>query len=195
MAAAAALVPDGRPVVAVDGVDGSGKTTFADALAEELRSHGRTVERASIDGFHHVLAHRRAEGRTAEAIWTRHFDYDSLRRELLEPWRAGPPATYRTAIHDVATDEHLDLPPRPVPAEGVLLVDGLFCQRPELAGCWDRVLFLDVPFAVSVGRMAVRDGGSPDPDHPDQRRYVDAQLTYFDRCRPQDHADLVVDNR
>jgi uridine kinase len=76
-----------------------------------------------------------------------------------------------------------------------VLLDGLFCQRPELAGCWDRVVFLDVPFEVSVGRMAARDGGSADPDHPDQRRYVEAQLTYFARCSPQDHADLVVDNR
>ena len=195
LAAAADLVPPGRAVVAIDGVDGAGKTTFADALAVELRSRGSLVERASIDGFHHVLAHRRAEGRTAEAVWRRHFDYGGLRRALIDPWRAGPPATYRTAVHDVATDEALDLPPRSVPAEGVLLVDGLFCQRPELEGCWDRVVFLDVPFEVSVARMAARDGGSADPDHPDQRRYVEAQRTYFELCRPRDRADLVVDNR
>jgi putative protein kinase ArgK-like GTPase of G3E family len=41
----AALVPvRGRPVIAVDGVDGAGKTTFADALAVLLceRSGGGT---------------------------------------------------------------------------------------------------------------------------------------------------------
>jgi uridine kinase len=193
---AARLVPrSGRFVVAVDGVDGAGKTTFADALAALLRRRGDAVERASIDGFHHPLAHRRAEGRTAEAVWSRHFDYEALRRDLLDPWRAGPGSSYRTAVHDVFTDETLDLPRRPVPTSGVLVVDGLFCQRPELEGCWDAVVFLDVPFPVSVARMARRDGGSPDPDHPDQRRYVDAQRHYLETCRPRERADLVVDHR
>lgn len=192
---AAALVPDaGRVVLAVDGVDGAGKTTFADALGTLLTSRGRAVVRATIDGFHHPLAHRRAHGRTPEAVWSRHFDYEALRRELLDPWRAGPGASYRPAAHDVVTDETLDLPPRPVPARGVLVVDGLFCQRAELAGCWDAVVLLDVPFAVSVARMSRRDGGSPDPDHPDQRRYVDAQRHYLETCRPRERADLVVLN-
>ena len=196
LTAAAALVPGaGRPIVAVDGVDGAGKTTFAEALAERLREQGRNAVRASIDGFHHSLAHRRAEGRTPEAVWRRHFDYDALRKELLEPWRAGPPATYRPAIHDVAFEVALDLPPRTPPTDGVLVVDGLFCQRPELEGCWDRVVFLDVPFEVSVARLAARDGSVDDVEDPDQRRYVDAQRIYLERCDPRARADLVVDNR
>jgi uridine kinase len=97
-------------------------------------------------------------------------------------------------VHDVLTDESLDLPRLVVPEEGVLVADGLFCQRPELDGCWDAVVFLDVPFPVSVARTAWRDGGSPDPYHPDQRRYVDAQWHYLAGCRPQQRADLVVDN-
>ena len=193
---AAAIVPGrGRPVVAIDGVDGAGKTTFAEALAERLRADGRDVVRASIDGFHHPLEHRRAQGRTAEAVWARHFDYAALRRELLEPWRAGPPATYRPAVHDVAYDVALHLEPRTPPEEGVLVVDGLFCQRPELHGCWDRVVFLDVPFEVSVSRLAARDGSVDDVEDPDQRRYLEAQRHYFDTCDPRGRADLVIDNR
>jgi uridine kinase len=190
---AAAVVPvGGRPVVAVDGVDGAGKTTFADALALLLQERGQAVVRASIDGFHHVLAHRRAQGRTPEAVWRRHFDYETLRRELLGPWRSGPSARYRTAVHDVTTDATLDRPALAVPAEGVLLVDGLFCQRAELAGCWDRVIFLDVPFQVSVRRLAARDGSAPDVEDPDQRRYIAAQLLYFAACDPRTRADLVL---
>jgi uridine kinase len=191
-----AIVPAaGRPVVAVDGVDGAGKTTFADALARALRAQGRHVVRASIDGFHHPRAHRWAEGRTAEAVWSRHFDYAALRRELLVPWRAGPGSTFRTAVHDVASDEPLGLPGQPVPAEGVLVVDGLFCQRPELAGWWDWVVLLDVPFEVSVARMARRDGSVDDVDDADQQQHIRAQLRYFRDCDPRARADLVVDNR
>jgi len=48
--------------------------------------------------------------------------------------------------------------------------------------------------AMRVARMAARDGVPDDPDHPDQRRYLDAQAIYRERCRPEEHADVVVDN-
>ena len=159
------LTPAG-PVVAVDGVDGAGKTTFADALAERLRAAGRDVVRASIDGFHHPLAYRRAEGRTPEAVWRRHFDYAALRRELMEPWRAGPPATYRPAVHDVAFDVAWTCRHGPRPRKGCWSWTDCSASVPELAGCWDVVVFLDVPFEVSVARMAARDGSADDVERP-----------------------------
>lgn len=39
--------------VGVDGVDGAGKTFFADELAGLLAARGVPVIRASVDGFHH----------------------------------------------------------------------------------------------------------------------------------------------
>jgi pantothenate kinase-related protein Tda10 len=44
--------------VAVDGVDGAGKTTFADELAACLVTCGRQIIRASVDGFHNPRAIR-----------------------------------------------------------------------------------------------------------------------------------------
>ncbi len=184
-----------RPLlVVIDGVDGAGKTTFADELATELRSRGVVVERASIDDFHHPREHRHALGRTPDAIWSRHFDYRALRRELLDPWLRGAGAGYRPSWHDVRRDEYVKCESRAVPDTGVLVVDGLFAQRPELDQAWDFVVFLDVPFEVSVARLATRDGSLDDPEHPDQRRYIDAQRHYFDCCSPRTSADLVIDN-
>ena len=192
----AARLPDpDRPVlVTVDGADGAGKTVFADALAERLASDGRVVVRATVDDFHHPRAHRHAFGRTAETVWTRSFDVAAIRRELLDPWRRGPGAAYRRRWHDLATDAYVDDPPVPVPDRGVLLVDGVFTQRPELADAWDLVVWLEVPASVRVARMATRDGTVDDVTHPDQRRYVDAQRIYRDTCDPASAADVVVDN-
>jgi uridine kinase len=180
----------------VDGVDGSGKTTFADELAAVVAATGRFTEvvRASVDGFHHPRAHRHALGRTGETFWSRSFDYPALVRELVEPWRGGPGSTYRTAVRDVDTDRALDVPPAVVPEGGLLLVDGIFTQRDELRDHWDLAVFLDVPFEVSVSRMAGRDGSVDDPTHPDQARYVEGQRRYFRACNPRDRADVVVDN-
>lgn len=184
-----------RPLlVAVDGTDGAGKTWFADELAEVLSARGHHVVRASVDDFHFPRAHRHQHGRTAESVWERSFDYRALRRELLDPWRNGPGSSYRTVWHDLASDTYADSPPRPVPGHGVLLVDGIFAQRPELEQAWDLVVWLEAPVAVTVTRMAARDGTPADPDHPEQRRYVEAQGLYLSRCSPKERADLVVDN-
>jgi uridine kinase len=182
-----------RPVLlAVDGPDGAGKTTFADDLAGS--APGRTVVRASLDDFHHPRAHRHAEGRTGATVWARGFDYEAVRRELLDPWRRGAGASYRRRWHDLATDAGVDEAPGTVPDQGVLVADGVFAQRPELDGVWDLVVYVDASQPVRLSRMAARDGVPDDADHPDQRRYLDAQRIYLTRCRPRDRADVVVDN-
>lgn len=57
------------------------------------------------------------------------------------------------------------------------------------------MVILDVPFEVSVARMAARDGSVDDVDDPDNQRYVRAQRIYFASCDPLARADLVIDNR
>jgi uridine kinase len=181
----------GRPLlVGVDGADGAGKTTLADELAGLVPG----CARASLDDFHHPRAYRHALGRSAATVWARSFDLEALRRELLDPWRRGAGTPYRRSWHDLATDAHVDCPVESVPEDGVLLVDGVFLQRPELVDVWDLVVYVHADDAVRVARMSVRDAVTADPDHPDQRRYLDAQRIYRDRCRPLERADVVVDN-
>ena len=52
-AAIVALHPTRTIRVAIDGVDGAGKTTLADALAPVVAAQGRPTIRASVDDFHH----------------------------------------------------------------------------------------------------------------------------------------------
>ena len=59
------LIALGAPaLVGVDGPDGAGKTTFAEALAATMANPGGEVIRESVDDFHHPRAHWHAEGRT-----------------------------------------------------------------------------------------------------------------------------------
>src|SRR5262245_44831250 len=72
--------------VAIDGVDAAGKTTLAGELDPLLVERGRPVIRASVDGFHRPRSERHRLGPTSpEGYYRDAFDYDALRRELLDP--------------------------------------------------------------------------------------------------------------
>jgi uridine kinase len=131
---------DGCVRVAVDGPDGTGKTVFADELAATLRARDRPVLRVSMDDFHNVRAVRYRLGRDSpEGFWRHAFDYARFHADVLRPLGPGGTRRYRVAAHDLATDAVLDPEPRVAPAGAVLVVDGLFLLRAELAGAWDRI--------------------------------------------------------
>ena len=80
----------GRVLLAVDGVDGAGKTIFADNLASVFAEDGSDVFRASIDDFHKPRAERYVRGRTSPVGFYRDsFDYSTFRRVLIDPFREG----------------------------------------------------------------------------------------------------------
>jgi uridine kinase len=176
--------------VAIDGVDGAGKTVFADELADAIT---RPVIRAGVDGFHHPRRIRHRAGRTSpEGFFHDSHDYALLRRVLLDPLAPGGDGRHRTAAFDHRTDTPIDTPWQHAPADAVLVFDGIFLHRPELRDLWDHSVFLHVDFAVSVPRMAHRDGTSPGPAA--HHRHIEGQRLYLSLCRPAEHASVVVDN-
>nr|WP_274387905.1 hypothetical protein [Salsipaludibacter albus] len=194
-AVVAAAGGDGPLRVGVDGVDGSGKTHFADELAAVLAQRDLAVARASIDGFHRPAAARYRRGRTSpEGFYHDSYDLDALRGLLLDPLAPGGDRQVVRAIHDVDAERPVPHVVEDLSGVRVVVVDGIFLHRPELRDSWDFTVFLDVDFAVSVARMAGRDGGDPSRDSPSNRRYVEGQRLYLAGCDPRRRATVVVDN-
>jgi uridine kinase len=179
--------------VAVDGVDGAGKSVFADELAAALAPSGRPIIRASVDGFHNPRAVRYRRGRASpEGFFLDSYDYAALRRLLLDPLAPGGSGRFRTAAFDHRTDSTVDMPEQTLAPGSILVLDGIFLHRPELRATWDFSIWLQVAFAVSVVRLAGRDGTSADPVA--NQRYIVGQQLYIAACDPARHATLVVDN-
>ena len=191
----ARLSPERVARVAIDGVDGAGKTTFADELADILRMLPREVIRASVDGFHHPRALRYRHGRNSpEGYFEDSYNYAALKEHLLDPLSPGGSRRYRAAVFDHITDTPVSTPEREAPVSSILIFDGIFLHRPELYPYWDASIFLQVDFAVSVSRCASRDGSSPDPLAPANRRYVEGQRLYLLACEPAKGATITIDN-
>lgn len=181
--------------IAVDGVDGVGKSTLANNLAEALRQRRPQVIRASIDGFHNPRSARYRLGPTSpEGYFRDSFNYSALVELLLDPLGSGGSLKYCTAIFDYRNDSEVARQFHNASPNAILLFDGVFLLRPELARHWDLSVFLDAPFEVTVPRMAHRDQTSPSLDAPANVRYIEGQKLYLRACEPIRRATIVVNN-
>lgn len=189
-------VLDRPALVAVDGVDGSGKTTFASALAERYAAADRPCLVVHLDDFLHPRAARHRLGRhSPEGFFLDTYDLPTFTAMVLDPLRRPGPARVVARAFDHVADARVHVDPVIVPDHGVVVVEGMFLHRESLRGHWHLSVFLDVPFDVTARRMAARDGNEPDPDHPSMRRYVGGQRLYLAQCDPRAAADLVLESR
>lgn len=191
----------GRTLVGVDGVDGAGKTTFANELAELLRESGLEVIRISMDDYLNPQSKRYAQGRTsAKGYFEDSYDYERFSNEVLEPLGQDGSGRYRTAAYDLGSESEVKSPWRIAPDDAVVIIDGMFIHRDELCSSkrnkvWDISVWLEVPFSESFHRMAEREGRIiPDPEDPRNARYYQGQLLYLQSCDPAHRADIVVEN-
>ena len=83
-------------------------------------------------------------------------------------------------------------------ADAILLFDGVFLQRAELASRWDFVVFVHADFDVTLARARQRDldlfGSSEAVEDRYHRRYVPGQRLYLNTFNPRESADIVIDN-
>jgi uridine kinase len=176
----------GRVVVAVDGPDGAGTADFADDVATALRSAGHAAFRASTIDFQRPRAEREARGASSgEGYYRDSFDYSVLRRVLVEPFRLGGSAAFVTAAFDPTRDAQVEPKWLTGPDDAILLIDGVFLLRPELAGLWNYSVWVDVTHEHGAGQ------GSSEAE---VTRQNEAQAIYRKEVGPRTKATAIVDN-
>ncbi len=189
-----------RPLkVAIDGIDGAGKTTLGRELAQRVAASGRPAVRTSIDAFHRPRALRYARGpESPEGYYRDTFDYDAVERLLLDPLGPGGTRRVRLASFDREADQPVASPETLVSDDTVLLLDGVFLQRPRLRRHWHFSIFVRVASETTLDRVVVRDADTLGPPeavrHRYNVRYLPAQRLYAEEEDPAGRADAVVDN-
>jgi para-aminobenzoate synthetase len=200
MTEASLLVPEiearlkgrsGPLLVAIDGPSGSGKSVLAARVAEKL--DGVVVPSDDFyasDVTDAGWAARSAAERVADVInWRR------LRAEALEPLLAGRPATWHPFdFEGRRPDGSFPRSASRVTLEpaAIIILDGAYSSRPELADLIDLSVFVDVPAAERHRRLVERDGDLYTGAW--EQRWKAAEDYYFTTVRPRASFDLVVVN-
>lgn len=167
--------------MAVDGRGGAGKSTLARMLADGWP--GATV--VEMDDFHRPTAERQPRpGRHGG-----NYDRERLVKELLEPVSAGRPGSYRR--YDWDDDRLAEW--HEVPADGVVIVEGVYSSSEMLAPYFDLRLWVDCPYDVRLARGLARDG--EEMRNRWVQEWMPAEDAYVAAERPDERAELVLDGR
>lgn len=186
-------------LIAIDGVDASGKTYFAYQLSARLNNKNKHNIVVSIDDFHHSKEIRYTKGKdSAEGFYLDSYQYDTFIKECILPFRAGSNQILTHAFDlekDVESLKYMNLHP-----ETILIIEGIFLHRDELYSIWDYSIYLDIERGISLERNLLRSSKSDDTFNIEsykQRffsRYQAGQELYQNQCSPKSRASIVIDN-
>ncbi|PFS53175.1 uridine kinase [Bacillus cereus] len=185
--------------VGVSGITASGKTTFANELAEEMKKLGVPVTRATIDDFHHPRAIRYARGKeSARGYYEDAHDYTAFKERLLKPLGPDGNLQYETISHNLKTDIPVHNEPLRAQNNMVLIVDGTFLLKKDVAHLFDYKIFVDTDFEIARKRGAKREteafGSYEEAEKMFLDRYHAACKMYIDKHNPKECADVVFRN-
>ncbi|WP_270606795.1 hypothetical protein [Bacillus mobilis] len=185
--------------VGVSGITASGKTTFANELAEEIKERGVRVIRASIDDFHNPRAIRYAQGKeSARGYYEDAHDYIAFKERLLKPLGPNGNLLYETISHNLITDMPVHNEPLLAQSNMVLIVDGTFLLKKDVVHLFDYKIFVDTDFEIARKRGAKREteafGSYEKAEKIFLNRYHAACKMYIDEHNPKICADVVFRN-
>jgi uridine kinase len=183
-----------KTIITVDGIDGSGKSTFARTLHAALAAAGHAPVLFRVDDFR-----RKVAWTTPEAEAGLYYDayYDLARCDAcLAAFVDGAPSV-AIPIYDVVAERVTGEQTVALAAAEVAVVEGVFPLRlPRVAA--GILVYLDASEAEARRRIVARDvknGRSVDEIHRRiDRRYFPSQVRYHRELDPRGRADIVVDN-
>lgn len=171
-------------VVAIDGGSGAGKSTLAEAIALHI---GATVIHCD-DFFLATITDAEWDTYTPEQKCRLCIDWQRVRQEVLEPLLEGRAARYHPFSFETEDGLASDWVGK-VPAK-VIILDGIYSARPELADIVHLTVLVNVSPEVRHQRHNLREGNDDAEWHA---RWDPSEDYYFTVVRDPSSFDLVVD--
>jgi phosphoglycolate phosphatase len=179
-------------IIGVNGIDCSGKTVFARGLDSFLKNRRLPTQFIGMDDFHKPREVRYAGKDQAENYFNNSFNINLLAGKLLKPAKQSGRVSAKLTLLDVETDKANVERQYTVTPDTVIIVEGVFLFRKELAPYLDYKIYLDIPFEESKRRAIIRDPAATILKY--DTKYLPAQQKYIQEYSPASMADMVIDN-
>ncbi|HET6610333.1 MAG TPA: hypothetical protein VFG83_00015 [Kofleriaceae bacterium] len=182
-------------LVAVDGIDGSGKSVLGRRVTDALAAGGVASVLLRVDDFR-----RKLDWRAGKAEHDQYYDdyYDLSRlAACVDAAREGA-RTISVPSWDPAAEA--PSPPRTIPVSdlGAVVIEGVFTLRIPAVAADGLVICLRVSEAEARRRILARDLARGRTESEIMRRiecrYFPAQRRYQADCTPAERADVIIDN-
>ncbi|OGO06357.1 MAG: hypothetical protein A2Y92_00465 [Chloroflexi bacterium RBG_13_57_8] len=182
-----------RPfVVGISGIDGAGKTELAMALEKFLISRGHDTQSVHLDDFHNPVEIRYAGNDPSDNYYNRSFNLPLIIDKLLKPLRRKGAFSTRMTLLDYRTDKYELEREYSFHPDTIVILEGVFLFRKELAPYIDYKIFLDIPFEESKRRAKQRDPEAVLNKY--DKKYLAAQARFLAEYPPEKTADMFIDN-
>lgn len=182
--------------VGIDGLGGAGKSTVSDKICEALSKEGIHTVLLHIDDFIHVRSIRyNSEYPEWQCYYEMQWRYDYFREVVNELKKVG--GTVETELYDKDNDSYLT-EKICTKERTVIITEGIFLQRDELAGIFDLMAYIDVPEDERLNRVIGRDtyiGNEQEIVSKYENRYFPAERKYFERYRPDLKSDILIKDK
>ncbi len=184
--------------IAINGIEGTGKTVFAKKLSAFLSAQDKSVLHISIDGFHFNKEHRYRQGKdSAKGYYEDSYDEIGFVEKVLISSQNNP-AQITHASHDLETDEYLNISPIEIADDSIIITDGAYLFKPNYREHWDLKIYLKTDFQTAQFRGVQRDeellGGKEAASQKYKNRYHKASRLYIRENDPEGLADIIIDN-
>ena len=179
-------------VVGINGIDGAGKTKFAEALETYLKAKGYPTQLIRLDDFHNPKAIRYAGDNQADNYYKKSFNISLIVEKLLSPIREKSELALKLKTLNLNTDKYENKREYIINQDTIVIFEGVFLFRKELAPYTDYKIFLDIPFEECKKRAKTRDLEEVVNKYDD--KYIPAQKKYLEKYPPTKVADIIIDN-
>jgi uridine kinase len=183
-------------LIAISGIDGSGKGYVAARLADRLADKGHRVALIAADGWLNLPHVRFGGDEPAEHFYSHAFRFEEMFSWLIDPLvRDGSVRLLADFTEETATAYRK----HSYSFEGVdvVLLEGIFLFKREYQQRYDFRLWIDCSFETALERALIRSQEELTPAETIaayEGIYFPAERVHFERDAPRDRADVVYVN-
>ena len=183
-----------RQIIAIDGIDGSGKTRFAARLEAACKTRSLPVELLRIDDFRCPVDWQSA-GDEVEVYYSRYYDLSAV-DGCLSDFTAGA-ASHQVPTFDPISEAITGARTLEFADDEILILEGVFTLRVPAAQN-ATLIYLATSYDEARRRIMIRDMAknrtAAEVERRIEQRYFPTQRRYHHDYDPRGRAHVVIDN-